>query len=215
MKRLLTPILIVFCLYALPSNASDIREIQWNDLIPKLPPEDNPLANLSEEEAGFVEYIIYLRETLPEEVDPMDQKMYDEMNKALPELKEKGIDVDKIIAQRRQRNSAVNAELDNKVVRLSGYLLPLDLSGKTVKDFLLVPYVGACIHSPPPPANQIVHAVSATSTPYEIDNLFEPVSVTGKLKVKSSTKELFLRDGSSDINTGYSLSARKIEDYQP
>lgn len=215
MKRLLFLIVILLSVYGLPCNGSDIKEIKWEDLIPKLPPQDNPMADLSEEETSFIEYIIYLREFLPKEVTPENQEYFDEVNKALPELQKKGIDVDKIIADRRYRNSAINSELDNQVVKLAGYLLPLDLSGNAVTDFLLVPYVGACIHTPPPPQNQIVHAISATPTPYEVDELFKPVSVTGKLTAKSLSKELFLTDGSSDIDIGYSLSVEKIEAYRP
>lgn len=99
------------------------------------------MTGLSEEEAEFIEYIIYLREYLPEEVIPEIQEYYDEMNTALPELKEKGIDVDKIIIQRRHRNSAVYSDLDEYKIKLDGYLLPLDLSRSAVTDFLLVPYV--------------------------------------------------------------------------
>jgi hypothetical protein len=215
MKRILPLIALLLCVYALPCYGLKTIEIQWDDLIPKLPPQDNPLADLSEEEAGFIEYIIYLREVLPKEITPENQEYSDEVNKALPELMKKGIDVDKIIEERRYRNSAVNTELDNQVIKLSGYLLPLDLSGNAVTDFLLVPYFGACIHTPPPPQNQIVHAISANPTLYEVNDMFKPVSVTGRLKAKSSSKELFLNDGSNDVNIGYSLSVEKIEDYQP
>ena len=195
-------------------SSADIKEVQWDDLLPELPPEENSLEGLSEEETGFVEYIIYLREFLPEKVDPENQKYYDELNEALPELTKKGIDVDKIIEDRRYRNSAVNSELDGQSIKLAGYLLPLDLSGNAITDFLLVPYVGACIHAPPPPPNQIVHAVSATPTSYKMEELFKPVSVTGKMEVKSLSKELFLVDGSSDVNIGYTMSVEKIEDYK-
>lgn len=215
MKRILPLIALLLCVYALPCYGSKILEVQWDDLLPKLPPQNNPLANLSEEEVGLIEYFIYLREFLPKEITPENQQYFDELNKALPELKKKGIDVDKIIQERRYRNSAVNTELDNQVIKISGYLLPLDLSGNTVTDFLLVPYVGACIHTPPPPQNQIIHAASTTATPYEVNEIFKPVSVTGRLKMKSSSKELFLSDGSSDVNIGYSLSVEKIEDYRP
>jgi hypothetical protein len=215
MKRLLFLIVLLLSVYALPCKGSDIKDIKWEDLIPKLPPQDNPMADLSEEETSFIEYIIYLREFLPKEVTPENQEYFDEVNKALPELQKKGIDVDKIIADRRYRNSAINIELDNQVIKLAGYLLPLDLSGNAVTDFLLVPYVGACIHTPPPPQNQIVHAISATPTPYKVDELFKPVSVTGRLTAKSSSKELFLSDGSSNVNIGYSLSVEKIEAYLP
>lgn len=215
MKRILPLIALLLCIYALPCSASKTLEIQWTDLVPKLPAEENVLAGLSEKETSFIEWIIYLREFLPENVTPENQEYFDEMNNALPELKKGGVDVDKIIAQRRLRNTSINTELDNQIIKLSGYLLPLDLSGNAVTEFLLVPYVGACIHTPPPPQNQIVYAVSTTATPYEAEELFKPVSVTGRLKVKSSSQELFLIDGSSDVNIGYNLSVEKIEDYLP
>lgn len=41
-------------------------------------------------------------------------------------------------------------------VRVAGYIVPLDDGLDEVEDFLLVPYVGACIHVPPPPANQMI-----------------------------------------------------------
>ena len=41
-------------------------------------------------------------------------------------------------------------------VRLPGYLVPIKAGKAGVSEFLLVPYFGACVHSPPPPANQIV-----------------------------------------------------------
>ena len=44
----------------------------------------------------------------------------------------------------------------NKKVRLPGYAVPLDADRSDKREFLLVPYFGACIHTPPPPANQIV-----------------------------------------------------------
>ena len=46
-------------------------------------------------------------------------------------------------------------------VRLPGFAIPLEARADKVSEFLLVPYFGACIHTPPPPANQIIHAVAA------------------------------------------------------
>jgi len=54
-------------------------------------------------------------------------------------------------------NAPTNNELDGASVRLPGYLVPLEEIKGEIKEFLLVPYMGACIHSPPPPANQIIH----------------------------------------------------------
>jgi hypothetical protein len=197
-----------------PASGSDIMEISWEDLVPPLPPEKNPLAGLSEEEAGFVEWIIYLRLFLPEEIKPENEEFHRELEAALPKLKADGIDIDLIIADRKFRNTAVNEELDGAVVKLSGYLLPLDLSGKKVSDFLLVPWIGACIHTPPPPPNQIVSAVSLTPTPFAIEKLFKPVTVTGRMKLESLSRELFLVDGSDTVQIGYSMRVDKIEEYQ-
>ena len=48
-----------------------------------------------------------------------------------------------------------------------------------VKSFLLVPYVGACIHVPPPPANQIVFVQLKHG--FKSPELFAPVWVTGRI----------------------------------
>jgi hypothetical protein len=103
--------------------------------------------------------------------------------------------------------------LNGKTVRLAGYLLPLEMSGISVKEFLLVPYFGACIHVPPPPPNQIVH-VAMQGEGYYSERLFDPVSVTGVLSSKAMTKDLFLTDGSGDINIGYTIEAHKVESYK-
>ena len=57
-------------------------------------------------------------------------------------------------------NAPTNPKMDGARVRLPGYVVPLEEVKGELKEFLLVPYFGACIHSPPPPANQIVHVTS-------------------------------------------------------
>jgi hypothetical protein len=56
-------------------------------------------------------------------------------------------------------NAPVNGALIGQAVRIPGFVVPLEDSKDGMREFLLVPYFGACIHSPPPPANQIVHVV--------------------------------------------------------
>ena len=88
------------------------------------------------------------------------------------------------------------------------------MSGNKVTDFLLVPFVGACIHVPPPPPNQIVFATTAAAQPYEIEKMCEPVWITGKLRVQSLSKELFLVDGTSDVDVGYRMDVQRIEPFK-
>lgn len=54
-------------------------------------------------------------------------------------------------------NAPTNGRLDGAPVRLAGYVVPLEVVAGDIREFLLVPSFGACIHVPPPPANQIVH----------------------------------------------------------
>ena len=53
----------------------------------------------------------------------------------------------------------MNSALVGQLVRIPGVVVPLEDSKDGLKEFLLVPYFGACVHSPPPPANQIVHVL--------------------------------------------------------
>ena len=56
-------------------------------------------------------------------------------------------------------NAPTNPQMVGQNVRIPGFVVPLEDSKDGVKEFLLVPYFGACIHSPPPPANQIIHVL--------------------------------------------------------
>jgi hypothetical protein len=103
--------------------------------------------------------------------------------------------------QQSEAPAPVVEALDGKVVRIGGYVVSLDFDATRVKEFLLVPFVGACIHVPPPPANQIVYVKAAEG--FEVSGMFEPVWVTGTLKVTTQFTGL--------AEAGYSLEADKVE----
>ena len=56
-------------------------------------------------------------------------------------------------------NAPVNRALVGQAVRIPGFVVPLEDTKDGIKEFLLVPYFGACVHSPPPPSNQIIHVL--------------------------------------------------------
>jgi hypothetical protein len=56
-------------------------------------------------------------------------------------------------------NAPTNDAMEGAAVRVPGYVVPLEDTKAGMKEFLLVPYFGACIHSPPPPSNQIIHVL--------------------------------------------------------
>lgn len=58
-------------------------------------------------------------------------------------------------------NSPVVPEMNGTRIRIPGFIVPLEESRHQISEFLLVPYFGACIHVPPPPANQIIHVLTA------------------------------------------------------
>ncbi len=98
-------------------------------------------------------------------------------------------------------NAPVVPALDGQVIRLPGYIVPLEVNeeGRTT-DFLLVPYFGACIHVPPPPSNQIVHVTSKEGV--KLDELYQPYWIVGAMQVKPSTSDL--------ADAGYQMDAQKI-----
>lgn len=76
-----------------------------------------------------------------------------------------------------QGSAAMVEDYNDALVKVPGYLVPLSYDGTKVPEGLLVPYVGACIHVPPPPANQIVYVKLAE--PAEGVTLWDPVWATG------------------------------------
>lgn len=92
---------------------------------------------------------------------------------------------------------------NGKRVRIPGYVVPLEYLSTGVTTFLLVPYVGACIHVPPPPANQLI--LVSSDTPQSFNGLFEPVFVTGVLNATPAATDL--------ADVGYALSAEIVEPY--
>ncbi|MEM9012389.1 MAG: DUF3299 domain-containing protein [Pseudomonadota bacterium] len=107
------------------------------------------------------------------------------------------------LASQQPRSTGVRSDWNGKTVRIPGFVVPLAFAGAGVTSFILVPYVGACIHVPPPPANQLV--LVTAERPYEVEGLFAAVSVTGTFATAATSTEL--------AQIGYALSADRIEPY--
>ncbi len=191
----------------------EIKQLIWDDLIPSEVLADDPLEEMTQELQDTVTWVIYMLENLPERNEESED-IYQELDQAMPEIEKAGIDVNKIMEYKRKLFTSVVQELSGRKVSMPGYLLPLEMSGSKVTEFFLVPYIGACIHAPPPPPNQIVHVTITNTKGYKNKTLYDPVIVTGVIRVKSSVKELFLVDGSSDIDIGYSMEATDIKPYE-
>ena len=97
----------------------------------------------------------------------------------------------------------LNPVLDGAYIKMPGYIIPIDQSTDGVTSFVLVPYVGACLHTPPPPANQLVFVT--TNKPWPSDNLWDAVWVTGQMQHELQSTEV--------AETGYLLKAEEMEIY--
>ncbi len=156
--------------------ASDALELNWEDMVPEgFEPPENPMADMTREEID---------------------KLFDgseESNKQLEEL-------ETVLSY-----APTVAALDGQRIKIPGYIVPLDFDGQTeLSEFLLVPYYGACIHTPPPPANQVIHA-NAENT-ITIKNNYDPVVAVGVIRTETTTSEL--------AEAGYTIEIERVLPYQ-
>ncbi len=210
--RLHRTVLLSLALLAPLCHADAPRTLMWADLVPKPTAADNPFAKLDKEQLTQLSTIATVRERKARGDATLSALEQADERALSRELTHSGVDVDGLLAKRKQMAQQANAALDGQTVRLPGYLLPLEFSGKRVTEFLLVPWVGACIHTPPPPPNQIVYV--KTAKPFEMTGVFQPIWVTGQLAAKAAKQSLYLVDGTSDISIGYTLQATDVEPYQ-
>ena len=95
--------------------------------------------------------------------------------------------------------------LEGKTVRIPGYMVPLEDEAEIVNEFLLVPYVGACIHTPPPPPNQIVQVKMNSSKKVKM-SFWDPIWIEGKLVIQT------VKSPYGDV--GFQLEGISIEPYK-
>ncbi|QPC93029.1 DUF3299 domain-containing protein [Mesorhizobium sp. INR15] len=112
-----------------------------------------------------------------------------------------------IAAKMPDHGETLSLNFQGKTIQLAGYALPVDREGDLVYQFLLVPWTGACSHMPTPPPNQIVLVTPAH--PYKMSQAYQAVAVTGALTPDMEKSQLFILDGVSVIQSGYTV--RKAE----
>ncbi len=96
-------------------------------------------------------------------------------------------------------------DLDGLIVRMPGYILPLDYAERgQAREFLFLPYHGACIHYPPPPPNQIVYLRSAE--PIRFNALWDPVWVEGRMEIQRVSTDL--------ADAAYAMAVRSVAPYE-
>ncbi|WP_299902202.1 DUF3299 domain-containing protein [uncultured Ruegeria sp.] len=104
--------------------------------------------------------------------------------------------------------TGVTGQYLGREVSLDGYVLPLRGDNGRVFSFLLVPWVGACIHTPPPPPNQMVRVDVPEGI--EIDEAFHAIRLRGVLEHQPTVSNLFLVDGQRMVEASYSLKKAQV-----
>lgn len=203
--RVLLFLALTTCLSAEPI------ELLWPDLQGAVEEFEDPFMALDSDQLFHLGMVARLRGRAEVSDAPLPPADIAELEKRTAQLEAAGIDIDGLLAQRarvtelrRQRANNTREDYNGKTIRMPGYLLPLDVTEGEVTEYLLVPWVGACIHTPPPPPNQIVYV--KTKAPWKVRDQWEPVTVEGTLQAKEVTKSLYFVDGSSGISIGYTLT---------
>lgn len=197
------------------AQASDPQEISWDTLAPPAAVIENPFETLTYDQMDTLREILRF-ETRAEQSD--DAEARSKAQALREQLSRDGLDVDGLFAARIEliekseaAASAVNEDIVGTSVRLPGYVLPLIFKDRKAVEFLLVPTVGACVHTPPPPANQIVHVVYPEGI--EVNGLFTPVWITGTMVAQSSVQDVGYVDGQAPVSVSYSMQPVLVEEY--
>ncbi|SEF96380.1 hypothetical protein SAMN04488244_105191 [Vibrio hangzhouensis] len=202
---LLLPILSVL------AHASEPVTIQWKDLQPETANIETNLPDITERQRESLQMILLLDSVPSAENQAKSEEL-------ISELSAQGIDARFLLEQRRQfmeqmknRAEQTTEAFNHRSIRMAGFIVPLDMDGLKTTEFLLVPVAGACIHLPPPPANQIIRVHYPKG--FEIKNVQYPVWIEGVIQNDKKTEDVFLVDGNTAITMGYKLDAVNIQDY--
>ena len=176
-RRLLLAALASGWLAQVPAQTPGYKTIEWNDLMP-----DDWVQDMTKEMA--------------------------KMNK-LASLQDNSQEANKAMSDLRQKldNAPIVKAQVNQKIRIPGYAVPLDADRSNKREFLLVPYFGACIHTPPPPSNQILLVrPTAQSKIKKMPESMDVLWVEGELKEARVT--------TSQGVSGYLLEAVNIAPYE-
>lgn len=218
--KLCCAIVALAVVHVVPASAQTPRQITWEDLVPTGgKPLVDPFAHLEPVLAAKLYGIGAVRDQVARGFLSPVSPEYEGIVETIADLKAQGVEVDNLLArfeeveaEARRMDTAVDERLEGQFIRMPGYALPLEYEGAAIQEFLLVPYVGACIHVPPPPQNQMVFVKLAE--PFIVTDLFTPVWITGRVAIKKTETIVPLSDGKAPVTAGYVVEIAKVEPYR-
>ncbi len=164
----------------LPKTA--FKTLEWTDLIPK---EDldallTPPAYITEVEDGSDE-------------DQISSQIQNAITAASDDRYQQALVSTRVVSK-----------MDGQAIRIPGFIVPLEFDDEQIiTQFFLVPFFGACIHTPPPPPNQIVFVEYPEGL--KLEALYDPFWISGILKTSLIENDL--------ATAAYSLKMQYFEHY--
>lgn len=209
------PLLALELCLANPILASEAREVSWSELAPALVNDENTFEALNGPQVDGLRRLVRLESR----VQDGDADAKNDVAALRTELESAGLDVDglltsraEIMELRRAAMAGVNEGLIGETVRIPGFVVPLEFRDLKAVEFLLVPTAGACIHTPPPPANQIVHVRYPEGI--EIKTLYDAVWVDGEIAAENSVQAVSYVDGTAPVEASSVIQAALVERYR-
>lgn len=197
------------------TGAEPVRQLSWDELRPAIAEPADPFAALGDDEYESLLAIVKSR-VLESRGFPVTDETRAERAKHAARLASRGIDAEAMIAKRdaliAARTAAAEAgvtALDGTRAAVFGFLLPVGERVGPASEFLLVPWAGACSHTPAPPANQVVRVRS--SRPVRVGDAFDPVRVEGAIRVRVEERTVYALDGALAVRSTYAIDEALIE----
>ncbi|MEZ9474299.1 DUF3299 domain-containing protein [Vibrio splendidus] len=211
---------LMFCCLSFSSLASEIKVTYWDELVPNMELMEDPFQKLDRNQMFDMATIARFKEAQSKDGFVASDEATQEIVEATERLKKQDVDVEalfvaraQIMKQREALGSKPNTEVVGSKHRIPGYITPIEMDGTKVTKFFLVPSAGACIHTPPPPANQLV--LIDFPEGIELVSLMTPVWVEGQLTGHESKENVNYSDGAANVQSVYAMKADGIEQYQP
>ena len=218
-KRLLYMFLVANLAFGSQVYAADVTG--WDELEPELKLDRLRLVKL---QAGLSlqnkRDLVYLRDAMRlRAAGQGSEELTDRERQAIASLAASNVDAEPILREmveidrlKRENGNRLVESLDGRRISLAGYMLPTEYSGDKVVEFMLVADDGACIHTPVPPMNQLVHVRFEEA--FESQGLFTPVVVSGVINTNASKQTINYSDGVLDVAVGYSMQASEVVLYE-
>ena len=201
-------------LVLLASSNVSADQLSWNQLLPvNVPQIEDPFLKLTDKQLYELGSLSIYRDS---------QSLSEQQKKSMKELEDSlkadGLDIEWLFSKRKEiteyrhkLGSIPNKTLNEDNYEIPGFITPVEFDGDVVTKFFLVPSMGACIHTPPPPANQIVLVDYPKGL--KLTSLYDPVWVKGDLHVKKTKADVSYSDGASNVETVYQMDEVSIRPY--